>query len=334
MSAVRLAREGASVPARPVRVGQWFGRLLAGAFFALAAIAFAQPPATESGFVQVEDDVRLYYQRYGSGTPTVFIPNRHELVTSLAPLLHFHDVVTWDPRGRGLSDRPTEQERYGIDAELADAEALRRHFGAERVVYVGVSLWGNLGILYAARHPESVAGVVALGPLGIAESLMRGSLKRPTPNTTPQRVELARMRTDGRIDTQPYAYCLLEQARRIADSYWNPAAMAPFLAANLCQYPNEQPSRVGLVIDGIFRTFGLWDWRADADVVEAPVLLLFGEHEKWRTDSVMAYADHLRDVGWLEVTRAGHHVWNDRPDVVIPMLDTFFRGQWPEGVNR
>jgi pimeloyl-ACP methyl ester carboxylesterase len=300
----------------------------------LLAVAFAQPPATESGFVYVEGDVRLYYQRYGTGTPTVFIPNRHELVASFASLLHFHDVVTWDPRGRGLSDRPTESGRYGIDAELADAEALRRHFGAERVVYVGVSLWGNLGILYAARHPESVAGVVALGPLGIAQGLMRGSLKRPTPNVTPQRVELARMRADGRIDTQPYAFCVIQQFAEFADSYWDPAAMAPLLAANLCQYANEQPSRLGLAIDGMFRSFGFWDWRADAEAVEAPVLLLFGEHEKWRTDSVIAYADHLRDVGWLEVERAGHHVHNDRPDVVIPMMDAFFRGQWPEGLNR
>jgi hypothetical protein len=30
----------------------------------------------------------------------------------------------------------------------------------------------------------------------------------------------------------------------------------------------------------------------------------------------------------------GHHVWNGRLDVTVPMLDTFFRGQWPDGVNR
>ena len=300
----------------------------------MAGWGLAQPPATESGFVQVEPDVRLYYQRYGTGTPTVFIPNRLELVHSFAALLPFHDVVTWDPRGRGLSDRPTETGRYGIDAELADAEALRRHFGAERVTYVGISLWGNIAVLYAARHPESVAGVVALGPLAIADDLMRTSLKRPTPNVHAQRLELDRMLADGRIRTQPYAYCVLEQYLEYAESYADPAAMAPFLAANLCQYANEQAFRVAVVRDSMFRSFGRWDWRADAEAVAGPVLLLFGEQEIWRTDGVRAYADHLRDVGWLEVPRAGHHVWNDRPDVVLPMLDAFFRGSWPEGVNR
>ncbi|MFO8150807.1 MAG: alpha/beta hydrolase [Trueperaceae bacterium] len=300
----------------------------------MAGSGLAQPPATESGFVQVEPDVRLYYQRYGTGTPTVFIPNRLELVHAFASLLPFHDVVTWDPRGRGLSDRPTASERYGIDAELADVEVLRRHFGAERVTYVGTSLWGNLAVLYAARHPESVAGVVAMAPLPIAHGLRRDSLKRPMPNVHAQRLELDRMRVDGRIRSQPYAYCVLEKCVEYADSYVDPAAMAPFLAANLCQYANEQASRQALVIDGMFRSFGRWDWRADAEAVVAPVLLLFGEHETWRTDGVRAYADHLRDVGWLEVPRAGHHLWNDRADVVLPMLDAFFRGGWPEGVNR
>lgn len=293
-----------------------------------------QPQATESGFVQVEPDVRLYYQRYGTGTPTVFIPNRLELVHAFASLLASHDVVTWDPRGRGLSDWPTDPGRYGIDAELADAEALRRHFGAGPVTYVGTSLWGNLGILYAARHPESVAGVVAMGSLPIEERLRRDSLKRPTPNVHAQRLELDRMVADGRIRTQPYAYCVLEKYVEYAASYVDPAAMAPFLGANLCQYANEQTFRQAVVVDGMFRSFGRWDWRADAEAVAAPVLLLFGEHETWRTDGVRAYADHLREVGWLEVPRAGHHLWNDRADVVLPMLDAFLRGVWPEGVNR
>ena len=300
----------------------------------MAGWAAAQPPATETGFVQVEPDVRLFYQRYGTGTPKVFVANRLELVHAFASLWPGHDVVTWDPRGRGLSDRPSEPGRYGIDTELADAEALRRHFGAGRVTYVGTSLWGNLGVLYAARHPQSVARVVALGPLPIAERLRRDSPKRPTPDVQAQRLELGRMLVDGRIRTQPYAYCLLEKYVEYAASYVDPAAMAPFLAANLCQYVNEQPFRQALVVEGLFRSFGRWDWRADAEAVEAPVLLLFGEHEAWRTDGVRAYADHLRDVGWLEAPRGGHHVWNDRADVVLPMLDAFFRGEWPEGVNR
>jgi hypothetical protein len=42
--------------------------LAALALFVSIGAALAQPPATESGFVDVEDDGRLCYQRFGTGT--------------------------------------------------------------------------------------------------------------------------------------------------------------------------------------------------------------------------------------------------------------------------
>lgn len=308
-------------------------------FVALVAFAFgglghAQPPATESGFVQVEDDVRIFYQRFGTGTPKVFIPNRVDMIASFAPLLYFHDVVMWDPRGRGLSDRPDDLSRYGLEVEFADTEALRRHFGVERVTYVGISIWANLGMLYAARHPESVERVVALGPFEIAMELGAPPDRVVAHDIAELVAEVAAMEADGRSVTDPYRYCRLEKRVFFSESYFDLRNMAPFEAANPCQYPNEAADRIGPVIfEGIFSSFGDWDWRDEMERVAAPVLLLYGDHE-WSIAGVEAYADHLPDVGWLMVPDAGHHVWNDRADVVLPMMDAFFRGEWPAGLNR
>lgn len=297
-------------------------------------IAHAQPPATESGFVQVEDDVRIFYQRFGSGTPKVFISNRHEMGGGFAPLLYFHDVVMYDPRGRGLSDRPDDLSRYGFDVEVADIEALRRHFGSERIIYVGGSLWGMVSILYAARHPDHVDRVVALGPLEIAVELGAPPDRVIERDLSAQIAEKEAMERDGRSDSQPYAYCMLEKWIGAAEGYVNLSSMDYFTAANLCQYANEYGDKIlPVVFDGILGSAGAWDLRDEAATVSTPVLLLFGDHD-WSLDGIRAYADHLHDVGWLEIENAGHAVWIDGADVVMPMLDTFFRGQWPEGVRR
>lgn len=309
-------------------------RFVAMVAFAFGGLGHAQPPATESGFVQVEDDVRIFYQRFGTGTPKIFIPNRLELTTSFAPLLYFHDVVMWDPRGRGLSDRPDDLSRYGLEVEFADTEALRRHFGVERVTYVGISIWASIGMLYAAQHPESVERVVALGPFEIATELAAPPDRVVAHDIAELVAEVAAMEADGRSVTDAYRYCRLEKRAYFSESYVDLRNMAPFEAANLCQYPNEAADKIGPVIfEGIFASLGDWDWRDAMERVAAPVLILYGDHE-WSIAGIEAYADHLPDVGWLMVPNAGHHVWNDRADVVLPMMDAFFRGEWPAGLNR
>lgn len=302
----------------------------------IAGPAFAEPRPTETGFIQVEPDVRLFYQRFGTGTPTVFVPMRWELLPTLAPLLDRFDVVMWDARGFGLSDRPSDLTRYGPDVEVADAEAIRRHFGAERVYYVGGSLWGSMALQYAAQHPESVAGVVAMAPLAIEARLMQGPPERPVVHDlTEQIAELEAMRADGRSASDPYAECVLDYRVGFADSYVDLANFARFEAANVCQYANLRDGLPGpIVFEGIFGGWGDWDWREAYATIEAPVLLLFGDHEAWPLEGVRAYADVIPDLGWREFVDTGHHVWNERTDEVLAMLEVFLDGSWPAGAQR
>lgn len=293
----------------------------------------ARPLATETGFVQVEDDVRLFYQRFGTGTPTLFVPNRLVHVSGFAPLLERFDVVAWDPRGRGLSSRPEDPARYGIDVEIADAEAMRRHFGAERVTYVGGSVWGSIALLYAARHPEHVERVVALGPLALSADRM-GPPDRPiVHDLSDLDAEIAAWEADGRAESNPYGYCVLTTRRGAAGSYVDLANMAAFEADNLCQYDNERPGRE-TARNGMFASLGAWDWTEEVARIEAPVLILYGDREGWPLAGVRAYGDHVPDVGLLEVVDSGHHVWNDANRRVLLALEAFLAGAWPVGTVR
>lgn len=301
----------------------------------VGSTAVAQPKPTETGFVQVEEDVRLFYHRYGTGTPTLFVPNRLELVHSFAPLFERFDAVTWDPRGRGLSSRPADLSRYGIDAELADVEAIRRHFAADRVTYVGISLWANLAVLYAARHPDSVERVVALSPLAVQEATM-GPPENPVRHDLDGvRREITELEEGGVAADEAYRHCVLSQVVSFAASYVDLADMKPFQDANTCQYANERTARIEEVIfGGMFASFGAWDWRDDATSVRAPVLLVFGAREGWDLTGVRAYAELLPDVGWAELPGSAHHVWNDEREAVLEMIERFLEGDWPPSTRR
>jgi pimeloyl-ACP methyl ester carboxylesterase len=302
----------------------------------LTGTSAAQPRATESGFIQVEPDVRIFYQRFGTGTPALFIPMRSELVTTFAPLLERVDAVLWDARGTGLSDRPDDMGRYGIDVEIADAERIRTHFGAERIYYVGGSWWANVAMLYAARHPSSVAGVVAMAPMAVEQHLMFGRPERTVFHSlTPERVEHLRMQGDGRRESEPYAYCLIDHRLGFSNSYVDLANFSKFEAANLCQYANWRPDAFGQVwVEGIRPSFGRWDWRDELATVEAPVVVVFGDHEPWPLVGVRAYAEVLPNVALVEFEDTGHHVWNERDEEVLAIIEAFLGGTWPMDVKR
>jgi pimeloyl-ACP methyl ester carboxylesterase len=75
------------------------------------------------------------------------------------------EVVRWDLRGHGGSDRPADPAWYSRDAGVADLAALIDTFAAPPVL-VGHSLGGYLSLAHEILHPGRVRGLVlvAAGP--------------------------------------------------------------------------------------------------------------------------------------------------------------------------
>jgi pimeloyl-ACP methyl ester carboxylesterase len=123
----------------------------------------------EEGYVE-RDGVRVFYEVYGSGQPTILLLPTWALIHSRhwkaqIPYLarHFR-VVTFDGRGNGRSDRPQGAEAYTIREFAADTLAVIDATATERAVLVGVSCATLWGIVLAAEHPERVAGAAFIGP--------------------------------------------------------------------------------------------------------------------------------------------------------------------------
>lgn len=75
-------------------------------------------------------------------------------------------VLTPDLRGRGRSDPDPDWRRYRLDVYVADMLALLDALQVPRVVVVGTSLGGMVGMFLAAGHRGRVAGLVLndIGP--------------------------------------------------------------------------------------------------------------------------------------------------------------------------
>ncbi len=73
-------------------------------------------------------------------------------------------VILYDQRGTGASKKVEAGAPHALsqtmDAQVADLEAVRAHFGIDKVALVGDSYGGFLVMAYGAQHPEHVAKMV------------------------------------------------------------------------------------------------------------------------------------------------------------------------------
>ena len=121
------------------------------------------------GYVE-RDGVKVYYEVFGTGEPTVLLQPTWSIIHSRhwkmqVPYLARHcRVITFDGRGNGRSDRPSEPEAYREEEFAADALAVLDATDTERAVVVSLSRGAERSLLLAAGHPERVEKMVFIAP--------------------------------------------------------------------------------------------------------------------------------------------------------------------------
>src|SRR5207302_8539978 len=113
--------------------------------------------------------VRLYTRRVGDGPPPVVVlhggPGAHHdyLLPQYDRLAHGRTLLYYDQRGGGRS--PVARDTpVGWREHVADLEALRRHWGTDRLALLGYSWGALLAVLYALQHPSQAERLALVSP--------------------------------------------------------------------------------------------------------------------------------------------------------------------------
>lgn len=123
------------------------------------------------------DDTHLHYDLRGPEDGEVVVFLNGILMTTRSWVLQrpafegrfrclYHDF-----RGQLLSGKPPGS--YSFAGHVADLLALLDHLGVERCHLVGTSYGGEVGMLFAAEHPERVASLTAIACVAHLEPLLR-----------------------------------------------------------------------------------------------------------------------------------------------------------------
>ncbi|MGI8855737.1 MAG: alpha/beta fold hydrolase [Thermomicrobiales bacterium] len=148
-------------------------------------------------------------------------------------------IYAVDLIGFGASSKPRDAP-YGREFYIAQLEHLRAAYGLGRVIPVGHSLGGMLGIEWAADYPQAVASVVAIAPGG----LLAGDEFTPWQNALIRRVAtplvtralfsfvthlpyrlLSAPAYADRAAMEPYTQTALKRAMRSPGAVWSYSAL-------------------------------------------------------------------------------------------------------------
>jgi pimeloyl-ACP methyl ester carboxylesterase len=242
------------------------------------------------------NNIELYYEIHGAGQPLVLISGLgyplwqwHKMV----PFLEEHfQVVTFDNRGVGLSDKPAGP--YTAQMLAADTAGLLDALGIEKAIIVGHSMGGFVAQAMALDFPEKV------------EKLILCSTNFGGPHHVPVTAEAMKVLTDVTSDALTRHKNGLVVSTGSGWAEKNPAMIEAWIEWRVANPIEPAPYQAQLAIG-----LGLMTEAAAFEVklprVNVPTLILFGAHDKVvPPDNAALLAEKIADSKVLIFPDAGH----------------------------
>lgn len=249
----------------------------------------------------------LHVEVVGSGTPLLVAHGgpgmSHDLYRTLDPLAADHQLVFWDHRGHGRSDRlpdgPVEMEVFADDV-VTVADGL----GIDRFALFGHSFGGWVAQEAALRHPDRVAALVLAGTtpgqLGATES-------PDDDQGPPPPAELAAILGD--LPTTDAG--LVEMYQKLAPYFarhFDPALIGDRLDPDLVS---------AATCAQVFGALSRWSSVDRLASITCPTLLLAGRYDDFcSVEQHERIARRLPDPDLVVIDDAGHFTWLDRSGVL------------------
>jgi pimeloyl-ACP methyl ester carboxylesterase/ADP-ribose pyrophosphatase YjhB (NUDIX family) len=220
-----------------------------------------------------------------------------------------HRCLAFDQRGHGDSSWSPAAD-YGPEAHVGDLEALVARLDLRRFVLVGMSMGCINGLCYAIRHPERMAGFVAVdaGPAVRVEGGTRIVEFRERTRVLPSLDDYVAhaLRFNPRRDRDLLCWSLLHNLRRLPDGR---------LAWKTDPYLRIDPAVL------VQRLETLW---GDLHRVRCPTLVVRGaESDVFLDEDAERFARALPDGRWVRVEHAGHTIQGDNPRGLVDELRRF-----------
>jgi proline iminopeptidase len=299
--------------------------------FVLAACVSRRSATTpQQGFVDAGFGVRLFYRVDGNASRAVVVLHggpgfSHDyLADDLLPLTGAQRVIHYDQRGSGRSTLVSSAAELDARHFANDLEAVRLHFGLERLMLLGHSWGAAVAALYAMRHPQHVERLVLVGPMPLRRDELSNTFARVRESGDAE----WRRQLQARWQALVAAPGDKEACRAFYDAWFTPfygnAAARARSRGDFCAGTAESRRNKALNVDRYtVDSLGNYDWRGALGAVMAPALIVHGSIDVISADSAREWVAALPNARFALLDGVAHFPYLESPERFYPLVNAF-----------
>lgn len=189
----------------------------------------------------------------------------------MTPLASRMQLVYIDHRGQGRSAKGDPQ-RYTLDENVEDMEALRRHLGLGPIVSIGTSYGGMVALAHAARYPASVSHLVLIVTASHAGFNVRAQ-QIVAERGTPEQKAVCGQLWAGELDTEAKLRHYYDVMGPLYSVRFDPNTAAASRSRGIL---TPEALNRAFAPGGFLQSF---DLRPELSRITAPTLIMAGRHD-------------------------------------------------------
>jgi len=255
----------------------------------------------------------------GPGAAHNYLLRYAELAKTGRPVIHYDQLGVGN--STHLPDQPADF--WQVPLFIDELDSLLAHLGiASRYHLLGQSWGGMLAAEHAVRRPAGLRGlIIANSPASMALWLQEANKLRALLPPDVQSTLLAH-EAAGTTDSDAYnAAVRVFYDRHVCRVPWPPEVEASFAA--IAADPTVYHTMNGPSEFHCIGTIKTWSIIERLHAIEAPTLLISGQHDEATPAVVQPFADHIRDVRWQIFPASSHMPHVEEPASCLAAVETF-----------
>jgi 3-oxoadipate enol-lactonase len=262
-----------------------------------------------------KDDVRLYFEEAGSGTPILFL---HEFAadhTNWEPQMRYfsrgHRCIAYSARGYKPSDVPASADAYTYKHFYSDALAVLDHLNIAKAHFVGLSMGSYSSLQVALHAPERMLSMTLAG-VGSGSSIENLDAFRKTCRETADQFD--------RIGSSEVAKVTREAPSRIPFLVKDPRGHADFYAA-LARHDSKGSANTMRGFQGARPS--IYTLADEIRKATTPALIICGDEDDACVEPSLFLKRHLPAAGLTFFPKSGHVLNLEEPALFNEMVERF-----------